>query len=151
VIDDWLASYQFEERHGIDIAASSDEIGRALRETRIEDVPVAQGLWSLRVLPARLLGKAAPAPAAGPFVDQLVSLGGVVLEDRRGVLVAGLAGPFWRLWGGLERFEDAEAFRRYDAAGSAKAAVDFIWTDGRLDTTTRVDVPDPAARRRFSP
>jgi hypothetical protein len=149
VIDDWLDAYEFEERHGTDIRGTADEIGRALRELPIDDVPVARGLWAARVLPARIGGKPAPAPATGPLLDQLVGLGGVVLEDRSGLLVAGLAGPFWKLSGRLERFEDAEEFRSFDAAASAKAVVDFAWRDGRLDTTTRVHVPDAAARRRF--
>jgi hypothetical protein len=83
-----------------------------------------------------------------PVVDHLGSLG-VVLEERPGLLVAGVAGRFWKLSGGLERLAGPEAFRAYNAGGSAKAVVDFVWADGRLATTTRVHVPDPAARRAF--
>ena len=28
--------------------------------------------------------------------------------------------------------------------------IDFVWADGRLETTTRVHVPDHAARRSFA-
>ena len=150
MIDDWLPVYEFEERHEIAVAARSDEIGRAVRAVQLEDVAVARALWALRVLPARLRGRRAPAAARGPLVDQLVTLGGVVLEDRPGLLVAGLAGRFWQVSGDLERFDSPEAFRAYEPKDSAKAVVDFVWSDGRLETTTRVHVPETGARRRFA-
>ena len=149
MIDDWLPQYEFEECHTVDIAAAQADIGTALRAVTVRDVPVARALWSLRVLPARLRGKRAPSPVNGSLVDQLVSLGGVLLEDRPGLLVAGLGGRFWQLSGNLERFAAPEAFRAYTADGSCKAVVDFAWEDGQLATTTRVHVPDSAARRSF--
>ena len=123
------------------------EIGTALREVTLRDVPVASALWSLRVLPARLRGKRRRARRTDHWSISFVSLGGVVLEERPGLLVAGVAGRFWQLSGDLERFATPEAFRGYEPDSSCKAVVDFVWEDGRLATTTRVHVPDPAARR----
>ena len=148
---DWLPAYEFEERHETAVAASPEAVGRAVREVSLADVRVVGALWALRVLPARLRGRRAPAPAGGPFLDTLVGLGGVVLEDRPGLVVAGLAGQFWRLGGGeLERFATPEDFRAFDRADSCKAVIDFSWGNGRAATTTRVHVPDESARRRFA-
>jgi hypothetical protein len=146
-LDGWLPLYEYEEHHAIDIAARQDEIGVALRAVTLADVPIANGLMTLRGLPGRLRGKGAPR-SDGAVVDHFVSLG-VLLEDRPGLLVAGVAGRFWKLSGDLERFAGPEEFRAYEPAGSAKAVVDFVWADGWLETTTRVHVPDPAARRSF--
>ncbi|MGZ8695565.1 MAG: hypothetical protein ACXWYS_09020 [Gaiellaceae bacterium] len=147
-LDDWLPEYEYEERHAIDVAARRDEIGRALRGVTLADVPVASALMALRGLPARLRGEGAGLSRDGALVDHVASLG-VVLEDRPGLLVAGVAGRFWKLSGDLERFAGPDEFRAYEPDGSAKAVIDFVWADGRLETTTRVHVPDPAARRLF--
>ncbi len=146
-LDDWLPRYEYEERHAIDVAARRDEIGSALRNVTVADVPVASALMTLRSLPARLRGEGAPRND-GAVVDHFALLG-VVLEDRPGLFVAGVAGRFWKLSGDLERFAGPEEFRAYEPHGSAKAVVDFVWADGWLETTTRVHVPDPAARHSF--
>ena len=149
LLDRWLPAYEFEEHHSIAVAAAPEAVSRALHEVSLNDAPLVRGLWTLRSLPARLRGRTAPSTAPGPLLDGLVGLGGVLLEDGPGIVVTGLGGAFWRLSGNIERFGDAEAFAVWDAAGSGKAVVDFVWGDGRLGTTTRVHVPDDAARRRF--
>jgi hypothetical protein len=147
VLDDWLPVYEYEERHAIDVAARQDEIGAALRAVTVADVPIAKGLMTLRGLPARLRGER-ELRSDGAVLDHFASLG-VVLEDRPGLFVAGVAGRFWKPSGNLERLAGPDEFREYEPDGSAKAVVDFVWADGWLETTTRVHVPDPAARRAF--
>ncbi len=149
MLDDWLPVYEYEEHHAIDVAARQDEIGRALRAVTLTDVPVAAGLMALRGLPARVRGDRTPRRSGGALVDNVTSLG-VVLDDRPGLLIAGVAGRFWKLSGDLERFAGPEEFRAYEPERSAKAVIDFVWADGRLETTTRVHVPDHAARRSFA-
>ena len=140
--------YEFDEHHAIAVAADAAAIEQALRAVTLADVPIARGLWFLRVLPARLRRKRR-RPEGGTLVDQLLALGGVMLEDRPGLLVVGLAGRFWRPSGDYERFHSPDQFRSYQPGGSSKAVLEFVWGDGRLETTTRVHVPDPAAARSF--
>ena len=103
MLDDWLPVYEYEEHHAIDVAARQDEIGRALRAVTLTDVPVAAGLMTLRGLPARVRGDRTARRSDGALVDHVTSLG-VVLDDRPGLLIAGVAGRFWKLSGDLERF-----------------------------------------------
>jgi hypothetical protein len=147
----WLPEYEFEERHSTAVAASAEAVERALREFSIADVQAVRALYALRALPARLAGRAAAGSGGGSFIGQLVAMGGVILEDRPGLIVAGLAGQFWRLRGGnIERLSTSEDFTAYTREDSCKAVIDFEWDAGRLATTTRVHVPDAAARRRFA-
>src|SRR4051812_7821826 len=124
-LDDWLPTYEFEEPHSIGIARRADEIGRALRGVTLTDLPIASALIAVRGLPARFRGEP-PIRRDEAVVDHFASLG-VLLEERPGLLVAGVAGRFWKLSGGLERFAGPDAFRAYEPDGSAKAVVDFVW------------------------
>ncbi len=150
---DWLPRHEFAEHHEITVDATPLAVEQAVRSLSLGDVAAVKALWLLRTVPARLARRSAPAPESGPLLDQLVRLGGVVLVDRPGRIVAGLGGQFWRVSGRLERFSSAEEFEEWDAAGSCKSTVDFVWSDSRpvrLETTTLVHVPTDTARRSFA-
>jgi hypothetical protein len=125
-LDAFLPEYEFVERHRIAINAAPDRIDRALREVRLEEIPVARLLFALRGLPRR--GRV------------LVVIGGLgsILEDVPGEgLVLRVRGQFWR-WSGTGKGPQAEA------------VADFRITEGGLSTETRVHVADPDARKKFA-
>ena len=123
-LDAVMPEYEFSERHRIRIDAPPERIDRAVREVRIEEMPVVRALFRLRGLPAR-----------GRFVAMPLAR---VVEDAPGEgLVIGLRGQFWRPRGG-------------DDGGAAAEAVFGVCVEpGGLATETRVHVADPAARRLF--
>lgn len=125
-LDTFLPDYEFVERHHIAIHAAPDRIDRALRELRLEEIPVA-----------RLLCAARGLPREGRVLSVIGGLGSV-LEDVPGEgVVLGLRGQFWR-WRGKGEGPQAEA------------VADFRVDGGGLSTETRVHVADPGARRRFT-
>ncbi len=150
---DWLPDHQFSEHHRITIHAPAAAVERALRAVSLADLPVARALWAVRQLPAALRRRQLRARASDPFLAE-VSRVGVILVDRPGWIVAGIGGQFWRLsGGGMQRFGTPEEFAAWEARGSCKATLEFAWSDEspvRLETTTRVHVPDASARRSFA-
>jgi hypothetical protein len=125
-LDAFLPDYEFVERHRVAIHAGPERIDRALRELRLEDVPVVRVLCALRGLPRR-----------GRVLNVIGGLGSV-LEDVPGEgVVLGLRGHFWR-------------WNRKGEGPQAEAVADFRIGNGGLSTETRVHVPDPTARRKFT-
>jgi hypothetical protein len=149
-LDAFLPTYEFSERHRVEIRAERSRICRALREVSLAEIPVARLLFWLR-----RLGR----PAAGvrrPFLDAALQ-GSVLLEDMAGEgLALGLTGQFWRLRTPPDplRPRTHEEFLAYNRPDVCKAVIDFRIDElgpgrFRLTTETRVHVADPAARRAF--
>ena len=71
-------------------------------------------------------------------------------------LVMGTIGQFWKLWGGKRlTMSNAGAFVAFAQPGYAKAAMNFLLHAQLSDavvvrTETRVYVPDPGIRRKFT-
>ncbi len=126
-LDEFLPTYEFSERHSIEIGAPPERIEAALRAVTLADSPVTLALFRLRGLHRQ---------ASEPFLAGMGRMGDV-LEDAPGEgIVLGLAGQFWRLRGG--------------AQDECKAVLDFRVQGSRLSTETRVHVSDAAARRKFA-
>lgn len=157
LIDATLPRFQFHERHSIEIAASPDAVWRALQELETREVLAVRWLTGLRLLPARLLGRATlVTPAAHERVlDAILKSRFIRLDERPGSeLVVGTAGRFWRLAGERGALQSRDEFLRFDEPESAKAAMDFRIESlaggrARLSTETRVLTTDEAARQRF--
>ena len=125
-LDELMPQYEFSERHSVRVAAPPERVDRALRELTLAEVPSVQALFALRGLPRR-----------GRVLDVIAGLGRV-LDDVPGEgIVLGVPGQLWRLCGGDDRGEAAEA------------VADFRVERDRLSTETRVHVGDRAARRKF--
>jgi hypothetical protein len=160
-LDRHLPAYHFHERHATTITASPEAVDRALRNVTSAEVPVVGLLFSLRTLPARLLGQrfrsGGKLPARTPILHAMRRSGFVLLEDRpQQHLVAGTIGKFWQASGGTVRLPDAASFHSFSDLGYARAVIDFRLLTSphrlgqvRLTTETRIHVADPAARRRF--
>jgi hypothetical protein len=149
-LDDFLPTYEFSERHQLEIRAERGRIDRAVHEVSLSEIPLARALWWLR-----RLGRGDPG-VRRPFLDSAL-LGAVALEDVPGEgVVIGLTGQFWRIRGGRDpgRPRTAVEFLAYDRPDMCKAVLDFRIAElypgrCRLSTETRVHVADPAARRAF--
>jgi hypothetical protein len=128
-LDAFLPAYEFSTRHEVSVGVDPVRADRALREVTFKEVPLVRGL-----LLARGLGlRRAEDTVLGTMVPRAT-----ILEDVPGEgLVLTLSGQFWRL-------------RGRGPEGPATAVVDFRALPGSLTTETRVHVPDPVSRRRFS-
>jgi hypothetical protein len=51
----------------------------------------------------------------------------------------------------MPRLRSAEAWRAFDEPGYVKAVMNFLATEGTLETETRIKATDPASRARFAP
>jgi hypothetical protein len=128
-LDAYLPAYEFSTRHEVSVAVDPARADRALREVTFKEVPLVRGL-----LLARGLGlRRAEDTVLATMVPRAT-----ILEDVPGEgLVLTLSGQFWRLRG---RGPEAPA----------TAVVDFRALPGSLATETRVHVPDPVSRRKFT-
>jgi hypothetical protein len=112
-------------------------------------------LMSLRLAPAALAARRWPLRAGRPWIDLFLELGFVELARGERELVLGAVGKFWRLREELEPLSGGEAFRRFDAPGYAKGAMNLYAIPAgdatELVTETRVWTTDEGARRAFRP
>jgi hypothetical protein len=128
-LDTYLPAYEFSTRHEVAVAADAERADRALREVTFEEVPLVRVLLFARGLGIRR--------GTDNVLATMVRRGSV-LEDVPGEgMVVSLSGQFWRLRG---RGPEAPA----------KAVLEFRARPGALTTETRVHVPDPVSRRKFS-
>lgn len=143
LIDTFLPTYEFSERHTIDVHASMEQTYAALRLFDMRDSFVVRWLYRLRGLPAKALS-----------LDGMLKWGFILLaEEPPCELVFGLVGRFWTRTAGIQSMESKD-FESFDQAGYAKVAANFSLTqlpDGtvRAATETRIHCSDDASRFRF--
>lgn len=155
-LDPWLPRWDFRERHERTIGAAADHLFDALPAVDLADSPVVAPLLAIRLLPARLAGR---ARASGPSIDlQQLRMGDFLANGfvelsraRPDHLVVAMCGAFWRASGGLVPFAP-DAFAAHATPGTARLAWGFFFVPDargrtRVITETRIDCVDPAARR----
>lgn len=150
MIDQWLETFHYAERHSIEIRAQSSDAYRALKNIDLADSRLIRFLFALR-------GVSLSAPDTGgmaalPMADFLARFTELAVRPGEG-LVVGAVGRFWLPAGGIVAL-DADDFRTYQAPGVAKLAMSFSTEPGapgrcRLITETRIWCTDTRARRRF--
>jgi hypothetical protein len=157
LLDDYLAGYDFGERHERIIKASPEQVMAALKAIRVEDVGLWQTLMRIR---AALFGGAAlrrnqPATAA-PLLTlmQQPGSGFLLLEERPLEIVMGMAGRPWANQG-APGVRDAETWKAFHEPGAIRVAFNFQVEDlghgeSRLITETRIEGTDADARRRMA-
>jgi hypothetical protein len=160
LIDDFMASYDFNEVHTIMVRASPARAYRAIKEMTPAEVPAFRALMAIRALPARIAGRRPSRRynVKRSLLEQVVGGGFVLLAEEPGrELVLGLIGQFWKLTGGsFPRTAGPEEFRAFDRPDHAKAVINFHVGDPQPDGTTRVrtetriQATDPKARRKFA-
>lgn len=158
-LDEFLPTWQFNEVHTVVVDASPEGTFNAIKDLTVAELsPLIFWMLNLRTLPAKLVGKLAPAtPHSGPFLDQLYQGGFIPLaEDPGKEIVFGLIGQFWKLDGGREpSVHSPETFLTFEDPAFAKVAANLAVTvdeQGRThcSTETRIHVPDSKTRRKFA-
>lgn len=150
LLDRWLATGQFQERHSILIDAGGEDIYDALMALDLARSPFIGPLFALRQLPARLVS-GGRAPRIGLAMEQFLASFIPLQFDRPEGFVVGAVGQFWRSSGGMMAVDPGE-FAGGSWPGYAKLAMSFeIAPTGELVTMTRVDCPDAPTLRRFRP
>ncbi len=150
LIDQWLETFHYSERHSIEIRAQCGDAYRALKTIDLADSRLIQFLFALRGVP--LTAPETGGTAALPMADFLGRFTELAVRPGE-ALVVGAVGRFWLPAGGAVAV-DADSFRAYQAPGVAKLAMSFSTEPGapgrcRLRTETRVWCTDARARRRF--
>ena len=149
LIDDFLASYDVRERHGIKVHAPVERVYAAVRQLDISGAKLSMFLFRLRGIPAGT----SCAPSCFNL-DDFLKMRFILLGERPNEeLLLGLVGRFWTPSGELRRL-DAAGFREFNEPGYAKAAWNFSLSEQPdasvlLETETRVYCLDDASRRRF--
>jgi hypothetical protein len=149
-IDQFLAAYQYSERHSCLVAADPRTVLNAVEAYRPDADPLFKVLIGLRELPMRLMRRQ----------DQLREPFGLhnftLLGKTDDALVYGLIGQFWRSDFGLRSVGDGEGFMSFNELGVAKLVLGFSTSpernaQTRLVTETRVYCPDRGSRLKFLP
>jgi len=126
LLDDVMPEYEFAQRVAIPIHTPPASILRALHEVTLDEMPLANGLGTIRYLPARLLGRM-PAKSKEPFFEQLLRGGNVVLAERPGKeVILGAIGKFHQVLDQEPvKLRDAAHFRSFDDPAYQKLVIDI--------------------------
>ena len=156
LLDDVLPRYDVNEVHEFWIPAAPAVVFAAMKAVTPAEVRLLRPLMIIRMLPARLLRRAAALDSTGPLLDEFTRHGFVALAERSDhEYVFGGIGRFWHLLDDdvVRSVGTAETFRTFAEDGYAKAAVTFVVTaeDGgsRVVTETRIAGTSPTATARF--
>jgi hypothetical protein len=154
LLDQVMPEYEVRERHSVRVAAPAETTFATAREISFRDSPLAEAIFALRALPARLLGAPRPSTERRRILDEVIALGWreVAQVPHRRVVMAAVTQP----WKQEVQFQGlpAEEFVAFREAGYAKIA----WTlevepagpkASIFSTETRVMTTDPVSRERF--
>jgi hypothetical protein len=155
LLDKIMPEYEFGEVHSIQLSASPEAALAAFKEVTPGEMPLVRLLFTLRSLPAHLMGRQGlPTEKTTSLYEQMLGFGFVPLGDKPNrELVAGMIGQMFKLRGETPTIRDACEFVAFEEPGYAKAAMNFFVEsadrDTLLTTETRVMTTDSASRRRF--
>ena len=154
-IDRFMPVYHFHEFHETRVHAPPEEVYRAIREVRADEIRFLKTLMGIRSLPSVFTRLRRQRPDRRPLLEVATGSSFLYLaqEPPREILV-GTVGRFWRASGTSTRVETPEAFRAFDRPGFARATMNFVveperegWS--RVATETRIFVPEDSVRRKF--
>lgn len=142
------------EYHEKVVRAPEADAYAALRSLDLSRSPIVRAIFAIRTIPSWLRGQPSGAPK-GPFLEQALSLGWVILEELPGQEL--LAGAVTRPWEPIVRFRGlpADEFVSFREPDYAK----IVWGLAArprgagltaLCTETRVQATDDGARRKFA-
>ena len=156
LIDTYLPKYDERSYHEARVAADRATAFAALRALDLEQSLIVRTLFAIRSLPSRfrVQERAVASPRVSrPFVDSMVDIGWVILEEAPGQEL--VAGTVTQPWEATVRFRglSPREFVAFEEPGFTK----IVWnlaareSDGgaMISTETRVLATSPGARRRF--
>jgi hypothetical protein len=164
-IDNFIASYDFNEIHTIRINSSPTQVMHSIKDlTPYEFSFIFHVLFAIRLIPEKLFGKTEKIKftKGTPLLDQLFSQGFILLDEEEnielvfGTIVPETIGRFWNssnslTLGGINR----EDFIKFGHHQYIKVAANFHLendTNGitKLTTETRIKAHSPQALKKFS-
>ena len=146
LIDDFLPTYDFSERHETRVRASAAKVYAAVDSTDFNESWI---IWGLTTLRGMGFGRQTKKLTLRDGFDDFAVLG----EKPNEEILLGLAGKFWTLTGSMQKI-DAGNFKQFDKPGFAKAVWNFSVseTNGEtlLKTETRIQCLDEDSRQSFA-
>lgn len=143
LIDRYLNTFDFSERHYVMVSGSPDEIYRAAYEIDFTESFAIRWLLRLRGMSTENFSLRAIEQSIFKKLD----------EEPGSELVLGLIGRFWTIFGDLQKIRSASDFCEFEKPGYAKAvwnfSVDEEGSRSRLTTETRIRCLDDTSRRSF--
>lgn len=152
-LDDLIPSPRYTLRHSRAINASPEDVWDALHQLPVSAFPLTWSLEALRLVPARIAGKAHPPLADRSFLA--ITPIPVLVSHRPRIVILGGISQAWRLTGGATPPAlDAAGVRGWSQPGWIKVAMDFrlerIPQGTSLSTETRVIATDPRSDKAFA-
>jgi hypothetical protein len=142
LIDEFLAEYDFDERHSIDVEANAQAVYNAAQYADLSESFIVRMLFKLR-------GMSNPKLTLRDLEYYKFRILGARPKKE---LLIGLAGRFWTPSGDLQDV-DATNFREFQKDGYAKAAWNFTIDEtpkgSLLTTETRIKCIGDSSRRYF--
>ena len=152
-LDEVVPHPQYRMCHTRTVSAPPTAVWDELCRVTMSALPLGYALESVRLLPARLVGRS-HQPLAGRTVLDVIPIPVLFCQPPRAVILAGLS-QAWRLLGGLTPPPlDAAALRAWSDPGWIKIAIEFRLEPTPagtvLSTETRMLATDPRSRRSFA-
>lgn len=151
--DKYMPEFDAREHHELIVPGSPERAYAAFREVDLSDSLLVRTLFGLRTLPALVQGQPWGTPK-GPFVEQALTMGWVVLEESPGseFVVGAVTEP----WASVVEFTGIppQEFRSFAEPGFVKIVWGFSAKpsgdqNSLLGTETRAQATDPEARAKF--
>lgn len=144
LIDRYLDTFDFSERHHVTVSGPPEEIYRAAYEVDFTDSFAIRWLLRLRGMSTENFSLRTVQRSIFKKLD----------EEPGSELVLGLIGRFWTTFGDLQTIRSGADFCEFEKPGYAKAVWNFSVAEeggnrSRITTETRIKCLDDASRRRF--
>jgi hypothetical protein len=154
LIDEFLPSYQFSERHQAAVRCGPGELLDIIQNFQPPRDGFSETAMFVRQLPAKLMHWVAPSRAPRPSPFTLANFIPLARDGDREI-VAGLIGKFWRPDFGLLVVNGPSEFLACNPPKTAKLAIGFVAEQlgevSLLTTETRVYCPDRYSLIMFFP
>ena len=154
LMDKFLPSYQFSERHQVTVRAAPGELLDIIQNFQPPKDRFGDTAMLLRQLPAKLMHLLAPSRAPRPSPVTRANFIPLARDGDR-EMVGGLVGKFWRPDFGLVAVKDASGFLLCNPPKTAKLVIGFVAEQSGevtlLATETRVYCPDRYSLIMFFP
>ena len=154
LIDKFLPSYQFSERHQVTVRAAPGELLDLIQNFQHPKDRFGDIAMLVRQLPAKLMHLLAPSRTPRPSPVTRANFIPLARDGDR-EMVGGLVGKFWRPDFGLIAVKDASGFLLCNPPKTAKLVIGFVaeaaGDDTLLTTETRVYCPDRYSLLMFTP
>jgi hypothetical protein len=153
LIDELMPRFDERSRYARPVDAAPERAIAAVRELRVDELPVTRALMTLRGVPNLLAGRPLLQGRDKRVLDDMLAFGFLLLGEKERELALGAVGRFWRPVSTLRPLDGVAGFSSFSAPGHARAVMDFraVAANGGcvLTTETRIQATDDRSRRLF--